>query len=131
VYSNVATFGAGTGGGFTLSQYGGAFSLAGTSGGIAFVGTTYNHVDIAWRPGDFVRFILSSGGGSVFGGTPSGLTASGNFIAHSAFTHAIVLGNEVRTYVPEPSSAPLAGLGLLALSGYATRHRVKRRRQRT
>jgi MYXO-CTERM domain-containing protein len=39
----------------------------------------------------------------------------------------LTLGNEVQTVVPEPSTAPLAGLGLLALSGYAARRRVRRR----
>jgi MYXO-CTERM domain-containing protein len=40
------------------------------------------------------------------------------------------IGQEVsRSFVPEPASAPLAGLGLLALGGYAARRRVRRTSQ--
>ena len=33
--------------------------------------------------------------------------------------------------IPEPSTAPLAGMGLLALSGYAARRRIRRDTRRT
>jgi len=40
-------------------------------------------------------------------------------------------GQEImRSIVPEPSTAPLAGLGLLALGGFAARRRVRRRSKR-
>ena len=43
--------------------------------------------------------------------------------------HGFVVGNEVRTFVPEPSTAPLAGLGLLGLSYFAARRRCRVTRQ--
>ena len=48
------------------------------------------------------------------------------------FSHSFVLGSEIsRTFIPEPSTAPLAGLGLLVLSGYAARRRIRRNTRRT
>ena len=41
-------------------------------------------------------------------------------------TNYVSGSNEVRTFVPEPTTAPLTGLGLLALSGYAARRRARR-----
>lgn len=56
----------------------------------------------------------------------------GIFYSTTPVTFPFTIGNEVRTLapIPEPSTAPLAGLGLLALSGYAARRRVRRIRQR-
>ena len=63
---------------------------------------------------------------------------SGNLIVHlstfappNTYIFPFTLGNEVRTFIPEPSTAPLSGLGLLALSGYAARRRARRHTRRT
>ena len=79
------------------------FSVAGLTQGIATL-TAYNTLIEKWE--------LTSGGTNLF-------------------TFNILLGSEVRTFVPEPSTAPLAGLGLLALSGYAAHRRARRHTRRT
>ena len=67
--------------------------------------------------------------------TTAGAVLALNFGGSQAGTHSFLFGatgGEVsRTFVPEPSTAPLAGLGLLALSGYAARRRTRRHTRRT
>jgi len=70
-----------------------------------------------------IRTIFITGGT----GTASFLHVSG-FSAQTA-NHYLLLGNEVKTFVPEPATGSLLGLGLIGLAGFtaAARRQLPRR----